>query len=165
MAATRMEDEARIGSRPGSVLLLLASMDRWYWVRASLIAAASAVVIAVPTRLIPNGVFTRMTPTRPQDYAFLFVSSALVGLTFAARPSTGGAERSALAGGVGTYLAVGCPICNKVVVALLGASGAMSYFAPIQPILGVAAVALLFVALRRRLRAVNAESCSVPARP
>jgi len=165
MAETRLEGQVPVGSQRVSVFPLLASMDRWYWVRASFIAAASAFVIAVPTRLIPNGFFTRMTPTRPQDYAFLFASSALIGLTFAARPSTGGAERSALAGGVGTYLAVGCPICNKVVVALLGASGAMSYFAPIQPILGVGAIALLYVALRRRLRAVNAESCPVPARP
>ena len=165
MSETRIEGEERVGSPRASVLLLLASRDRWYWVRAALIAAASGLVIAVPTRLIPNGFFTRMTPTRPQDYAFLFVSSALVGLTFAARPSIGGSERSALAGGVGTYLAVGCPICNKVVVALLGASGAMSYFAPIQPILGVGAVALLFVALGRRLRAVNAESCPVPTGP
>jgi hypothetical protein len=165
MVETRSKGQIPVESHRVSVLPLLASMDRWYWVRAAFIAAASAVVIAVPTRLIPNGFFTRMTPTRPQDYAFLFVSSALVGLTFAARPSTGGAERSALTGGVGTYLAVGCPICNKVVVALLGASGAMSYFAPIQPILGVGAVALLFVALRRRLRAVNAESCPVPASP
>ena len=165
MAETGMEGQARVGSRRASVLPLLASMDRWYWVRAAPIAAASALVIAVPTRLIPNGFFTRMTPTRPQDYAFLFVSSALVGLTFAARPSTGDAERRALAGGVGTYLAVGCPICNKVVVAMLGASGAMAYFAPIQPFLGVGAIALLVVALRRRLRAVRAESCPVPARP
>jgi hypothetical protein len=140
-------------------------MDRWYWIKASFIAAASALVIAIPTRLIPNDFFTRMTPSRPQDYAFLFVSSALVGLTFAARPPAGGAEQSALLGGVGTYLAVGCPICNKVVVALLGASGAMTYFAPIQPILGAGAVALLFVALTRRLRAINAGSCAVPARP
>jgi hypothetical protein len=165
MAETTMQGRGPVESRPVSVLPLLGSMDRWYWVRAFVIAAASAVVIAVPTRLIPNDFFTRMTPTRPQDYAFLFVSSALVGLTFAARPSAGGAERGALAGGFGTYLAVGCPICNKVVVALLGASGAMSYFAPIQPILGVGAVALLFIAFRRRLRAVNAESCPVPARP
>jgi hypothetical protein len=37
-----------------SVLPLLASTDRWYWVKASFIAAASAVVIAVPTWLTPN---------------------------------------------------------------------------------------------------------------
>jgi len=48
-----------------------------------------------------------------------------------------------MAGGVLSYLAVGCPICNKIVVAVLGVSGALSYFAPIQPILGVLSVALL----------------------
>lgn len=65
-------------------------------------------------------------------------------------------------GGVGTYLAVGCPICNKLVVALLGTSGALTYFAPIQPLLGVGAVALLVFALRRRLLALAEASCPVP---
>lgn len=162
MAETATADRAQGESRSVPLLAPLASMNRWYWVRALLIAAASALAIAVPTRLVPNGFFTRMTPTRPQDYGFLVVSSALVGLMFAARPPAGGAEGSALAGGVGTYLAVGCPICNKVVVTLLGASGAMMYFAPIQPILGIGAVGLLLVALRRRLRAVSAESCAAP---
>lgn len=165
MVEIRTGERAVDGTRPMSVLLMLASMDRRYWVRACLVAAASALVIAVPTRLIPNGFFSRMTPTRPQDYAFLVVSSALLGLTLAARQATARTERSAVAGGVATYLAVGCPICNKVVVALLGASGAIAYFAPIQPVLGLGAVALLFAALRRRLKAVNAESCSVSARP
>ena len=32
------------------------------------------------------------------------------------------------------FLAVGCPLCNKVVVLLLGASGALTYFEPIQPL-------------------------------
>lgn len=142
---------------------MLARMDAAYWVRAALVAGASAVLIAVPTRLIPNGFFARMTPTRPQDYLFLAASSLLLGLTFAARPAAGGqGQRGAAAGGVATYLAVGCPICNKVVVALLGASGAMTYFAPVQPILGIGAVALLYVALRRRLSAIAAESCPIP---
>jgi len=48
-----------------------------------------------------------------------------------------------MAGGILSYLAVGCPICNKIVVAVLGVSGALSYFAPIQPILGALSVALL----------------------
>ena len=34
------------------------------------------------------------------------------------------------------WFAVSCPVCNKVVVALLGASGATSTFAPLQPALG-----------------------------
>jgi len=33
--------------------------------------------------------------------------------------------------------AIGCPICNKLVVALLGVSGALTCWAPLQPLIGV----------------------------
>jgi hypothetical protein len=56
-----------------------------------------------------------------------------------------------------------CPICNKLVVLALGVSGALSYFAPIQPVLGLASVALLIYALLLRFRALNG-SCSVSPR-
>lgn len=146
----------------GSVFRTMARMGTGYWLRAGTIAIAGAVAIAIPARLIPNGFFARMTPTRPLDYVFLAVSSILLGLTLAARPGGGGAEGRTIVGGVGTYLAVGCPICNKLVVALLGTSGALTYFAPIQPLLGAGSVALLAVALRRRLRALVEASCRVP---
>jgi hypothetical protein len=51
-----------------------------------------------------------------------------------------------------SFFAVGCPICNKVVVVALGTSGALSWFAPVQPYLGVVALGLLAWALRVRLR-------------
>lgn len=137
-------------------------MGTGYWLRACALALASALAIAIPTRLIPNGFFARMTPTRPLDHVFLTVSSILLGLTLAARPGAGGAEGRAIVGGAGTYLAVGCPICNKLVVALLGTSGALTYFAPIQPLLGAGAVVLLALALRRRLLALAQASCRVP---
>jgi hypothetical protein len=51
---------------------------------------------------------------------------------------------------------VGCPVCNKLVVLLLGAGGALSYFAPLQPVLGMVSLALLAYALCTRLRALGA---------
>jgi hypothetical protein len=124
--------------------------------RGSLLAAgvalATAAAIAIPTRLVPNPLFTRMTPARAFDYLFLVASSILMGLTLAVRPiSTKSADGQTLLGGLGTYLAVGCPICNKVVVALLGVGGALSIFGPVQPFLGAAAVMLLSFALRRKV--------------
>jgi hypothetical protein len=47
---------------------------------------------------------------------------------------------------------VGCPVCNKLVVVLLGSSGALTYFAPVQPLLGLLAVTLSATALAVRLR-------------
>ena len=59
------------------------------------------------------------------------------------------------------YFAVGCPVCNKLVLIALGTSGAMSWFAPVQPFLAAASVVLMAVALRIRLK--NQVSCTVAA--
>jgi hypothetical protein len=61
---------------------------------------------------------------------------------------------------------VGCPICNKIVVALLGVSGALGVWAPVQPILAVLSLALLatavFVLWRR---GCQAGTCAIPQPP
>jgi hypothetical protein len=56
---------------------------------------------------------------------------------------------------VGTFLAIGCPVCNKIALVLLGTGGAMTVFAPIQPFIGAASLMLLAgtLAWRFRLRA------------
>ncbi len=53
------------------------------------------------------------------------------------------------------------PVCNKLVLVLLGASGAMSYWAPLQPLLAVLSVGLLAEAALRRLS--SRAECPVPA--
>ncbi len=64
--------------------------------------------------------------------------------------------------GFGAFLAIGCPVCNKVALLLLGASGAMSVYAPLQPLIGAVSLVLLAVtaAWRLRLRA-NGGACPV----
>ncbi len=64
-------------------------------------------------------------------------------------------------GGVLTFFAVGCPVCNKLVVVAIGTTGAMELFAPLQQVLAIASVVLLALALRGRLR--GALSCPLPA--
>lgn len=59
-----------------------------------------------------------------------------------------------------TFFAVGCPVCNKLVLLALGYSGALQYFAPMQPFLAGLAVILLAWALVVRVR--REHSC--PAR-
>lgn len=126
-----------------------------FWIEATAWSVFAAIAIAIPTVLIANSFFRRMTPTRWWDYVFLALSAPLIGITLAARRLPGSAQcrtdSRTIAGGSLTYLAVGCPICNKVVVALLGASGALTYFAPIQPILGGIAVGLLLYSLMSAL--------------
>lgn len=50
------------------------------------------------------------------------------------------------------WFAVGCPVCNKLAVLALGYSGAITWFAPVQPILAVGALILTATALTWRLR-------------
>lgn len=134
------------------IMQILGAQGAAYWLKAIGIGATAALVIGLPTRLIPNTLFVRMVPTTPVDYVIFALSVALIGLIWAL-PSAAvnaGTERRSLFGGLGTFLAVGCPTCNKIVL-LLGSGGAMSYFAPLQPVLGAAALLLLATALRRRI--------------
>lgn len=57
-----------------------------------------------------------------------------------------------MAGGFLAYLAVGCPVCNKLVLLALGASGAVTWFAPFQGLLALASLVMLSWALVTRLR-------------
>ena len=125
----------------------------------------SALLMGVPTDVVPNPWFTRMTPVRPLDYVLLAVTSVVLGLlaaTYVGGGRAAGGGRGAAGGGL-TGLAIGCPVCNKVVVALIGTSGAVSWFGPIQPLLGALGAALAAWALYLRVR--PAASCAVPDQP
>lgn len=136
---------------------------RWWF--AAAMAAVSALAIGLPTDVIPNPVFGRQgTPVEPWAVPVLAVTAVLSGLLFATYFQTGSAaetdgdegldrpSRFGSFGGLLSFFAVGCPICNKVVVIALGTSGALTWFAPVQPYLGAIALGLLAWALRVRLR-------------
>ena len=147
---------------------MTAQMRSWtwlHWAAAVVAAVATAVAVGVPTGIIDTPFYTRMTPVLWWNYPVWLATAALEGLvvgTFVRPPvrsDTGG--RKAISGGFVSFLAVGCPICNKVVVLLLGVGGALSFFAPLQPYLAVASLALIAVALRQRLR--YAAACPIPS--
>ena len=122
-------------------------------------AAATTLFIGLPTDLIPNPWFARMMDSRPQDYLFLAITVVLAGLlaaTYAYPAACPRYEGRFAAGGLLTVLAVGCPICNKLVVLALGTGGAMAWFEPVQPLLALASIGLLATALAIRLRSVRA---------
>jgi|GEM_PF-658717 len=121
------------------------------------------VSIGVPSKLIDSPFFFRMTPIRTQDYAIWAATAVLVGLiagTFVL-PARAENQGKALFGAFLSDLAVGCPICNKLVVLLLGTSGALTFFAPAQLYIGLASLAFLAWTLRLRARSVTG-SCLVP---
>ncbi|KAB7746633.1 hypothetical protein GA707_02220 [Nostocoides sp. F2B08] len=134
------------------------------WLVAALAALGTVLLIGLPTVLIPNPVFGREIPMTWWAWPTLLVAAALSGLltaTYVRQPNLSGLEeddgtKSGMVGGVLTFFAVGCPVCNKVVLVALGSAGAMQWFAPLQPVLAVAAVAALAWALHVRLRGERA---------
>jgi hypothetical protein len=137
------------------------------WAAAVVGAVAVALAVGLPTEMIPNPWFTRMMPVLWWNYPVWLATAVLSGLlvaTYVREDGTSGQDRASRRGGVGgvlAFFAVGCPVCNKLVVVALGTSGAMSWFAPVQPLLALGALVLLTVALRGRLRGQRA--CAVPA--
>jgi hypothetical protein len=127
-------------------------------------AALSALALGIPTAIIPNPVFHRIIEAGPSNYFFWASTSIVTGALLATylmpRVVKDRAAEAGLGGGFLAYLAVGCPLCNKAVVALLGASGAVTLFQPIQPLLGVLGLLLASLGLAVRLRSIR-RGCRV----
>lgn len=134
-----------------------------HWAVAVLSTLATAVLVAVPTAVLPTPWFWREIPTPAWAYPVLGLVAVLSGLVAATyvRAPDGPGGRRASAGALLGFFAVGCPVCNKLVLLVLGYTGALTWFEPVQPFLAVLAVAGLTAALRIRLR--NAVACRVPA--
>jgi hypothetical protein len=142
----------------------------------------SLLAFGLVSAIIPNPVFGRQVPPEPFAIWVWLLSAPLMGLVMATyttpvpegsagplrivdMPAAEASRGSVLGtiGGFGAFLAIGCPLCNKVALVLLGASGAMSLYAPIQPFIGAASLVLLGVTLAWRLRIrARGGACAVP---
>jgi hypothetical protein len=135
--------------------LLLWSKKRW--LVASATALATGVFISLPTAILKTPVFGREIPVTSWSIPVVIATSILSGMllaTYANNDESLREERSLKVGGAGalfSFLAVGCPVCNKLVLVALGYSGAIQYFAPVQPYLATAGILLLAYALQKRL--------------
>lgn len=137
------------------------SARRWF------VAAGAAIVFTalagLPTDVIPNPLAARQVPVAWWNYPVLTVTALLGGLLAAtyvrSRTDQAVTGRSA-GGGLLSVLAIGCPACNKLVVVLVGTSGALNLWAPLQPLLAITSIVLLAWALRARLTAE--QSCPAP---
>lgn len=131
----------------------------------TLAAVGTALLIGLSTDVIPNGFFSRRIPVRASDVIVLVALSLITGAlaaTYGLATPNGAANQGA---GVGAgflgWFAVSCPVCNKIVIALVGVSGATSVVEPLQPALGALAVALAAAALVTRVRAIRRGACEV----
>ncbi|MFE9362654.1 hypothetical protein ACFYNN_07455 [Streptomyces sp. NPDC006978] len=162
-----MSSSPRSWSRAGAALR---GWQTRQWTVAGVGALATAILVGAPTDVVPNPLFGRSVPVQWWNYPALAVTAVLAGIvlsTYVRQPSapsapkTHNGSRLGAVGGALSFLAVGCPVCNKLVLVLLGASGALSYWAPLQPLLAVLSAGLLAEAALRRLSSQTA--CPVTA--
>ena len=119
---------------------------------------AVLLLVGIPSGVIPNPYFIRPLDARPTDYVFLAVITALavaLGATYGVPKSCSPQDSKAFGSAFLLFIGIGCPVCNKVVIAVAGASGALTYFEPVQPFFSLAAIVLMGVALALRIRDVR----------
>ncbi len=150
----------------GLALSAFASWPARRWVAAAGAATVFALLVAIPTDLIDTPVFGREIAPTWWAWPSLVLSSLLGGLLVATyvapnQPDVSTTRRGGWVGAALTYFAVGCPVCNKLVLLALGSAGAITWFEPVQPVLQVLAIALLAWALRQRL--LGEPSCPTTA--
>lgn len=138
-------------------LVVFRSWTTRRWLIAVDISFLTALVISLPTAVIENPIFGRDIAVTAWSVPVIVITSILSGLLFATyiKNQSGNTEDDSLKiGGTGAFfslLAVGCPVCNKVALLALGYSGAIKYFAPVQPFLALTGVLILIYALHKRL--------------
>lgn len=159
--------------RSNTLIPALAQWPARRWLAAAAAAVGTYVLVAVPTDLIDTPLFSREVPPTWWSFPILAVTAVLTGLllaTYVSRePAADGGRgndepdsrgRFGAAGTIVSFFAVGCPVCNKLVLLALGTSGAMQYFEPIQPLLAALSIALLLWAFVKR--ATSEDRCPVP---
>jgi len=138
-------------------LTILRAWSNRRWITAAVSAIVTGLVISIPTAVLENSVFGREIAVTSWSVPVIVITSILSGLLFATyiKNDSANTEDTSLkigtAGAFFSFLAVGCPVCNKIALVALGYSGAMNYFAPVQPFLAFAGVAILTYALIMRL--------------
>ncbi|MDI1289613.1 MAG: hypothetical protein PSX37_06655 [bacterium] len=146
--------------------------SRRQWVLGIVGGFILSVVVSIPTDVIPNPFFTRSMAVTWWSYPVVIstgvLGALLVGsyvrndeLSSARDEQVERSSRFGLVGATLSFFAIGCPVCNKLVLLALGASGTMTWFAPVQPVLAIASVILMAIAVRMRLR--NQVACAVPS--
>jgi len=156
-------------------------LDRRFVAWALAWGIGSLLLFGLTSAIIPNPVFGRQIPPEPFAVAVWVLSAPLMGMigaTYSAPrvasssaagapalaiplppaglPTGRGAGRLGTVAGFGAFLAIGCPVCNKIALVLLGTSGALTIWAPLQPVVGAASLVLLAATLAWRFRSRRA---------
>ena len=118
--------------------------------RGAATAAAMFVLLGTVAALWSNPFFTRMTPAGALEVALLLLQSLLAGV-FVGLPRSPCGKRTAGAGAIIGFLGIACPVCNKLLVLLIGSALLLEYFEPIRLYVALGGALLLAAAVWLKL--------------
>jgi hypothetical protein len=135
--------------------------------RGAATAAAMFVLLGTLAALWNNPFFMRMTPAGDFEIALLLLQSLLAGV-YVGLPQSPCGKRTAGAGAIIGFLGIACPVCNKVLVLLIGSALLLEYFEPVRLYVALGGAALLALAVWLKLARpeclkAQAQAGSTPA--
>ena len=133
---------------------VLRSWTPTQWLVAFFGGLTTFLALGLPTDVIDNPVFGRAIDETPWAMPVLLVTSVLAGLLLGTYVNARPFDRAAKSGSFGgllAYFAIGCPVCNKLVLLALGTTGAVNYFEPVQPYLAALGIVALAYAFHKRV--------------
>jgi len=117
-----------------------------------LFALAAFLVLGTVSALWPNPFFVRMTPTSGFETSLLALQAILLGV-YVTIPAPACALKTASASTILNFVGVACPVCNKLLMAIFGASFLLTYLEPVR--IYFAAFGVLVMALAIFIRGRN----------
>ena len=144
---------------------MIASIPPMGLARGAATAAAMFVLLGTVAALWNNPFFMRMTPAGGFEIALLLLQSLLAGV-YVGLPRSPCGKRTAGAGAIIGFLGIACPVCNKVLVLLIGSALLLEYFEPVRLYVALGGAALLALAVWLKLarpECLKAQAGSTPA--
>jgi hypothetical protein len=114
------------------------------------IALAMFAALGTVAALWENPLFMRMTPAGALEVSLLLLQSALAGI-YLGLPQSACGKHTAGAGAIIGFLGIACPVCNKLLVLLVGSALLLEYFEPVRLYVALAGAALLALAVWLKL--------------
>ncbi len=136
------------------------------WVRLKFIvytlafSALAILILGIPTAVIRNHFYFRMTPAFWFDYVFLVVNGTLIGFYFAitytsTQPEACKIEKKSLFASLLAIFGIACPICNQILMLIFSTTFLLSFLEPVRPFISLASTLLLIWLVYKKLKISN----------
>lgn len=120
-------------------------------------SALAILLLGIPTAVIRNHFYFRMTPAFWFDYVFLVVNGALIGLYFAitytsTQPEACKVEKKSIFASLLALFGIACPICNQILLLIFSTAFLLSFLGPARPFISLTSTLLLIWLVYKKLK-------------